>query len=108
MNDVAPNAQADPLHSDEETVQLALAATEAIKRLIAERNALRSRLTSREHELTRLREHVALIRDSYRRLANELITQLKLVEGFDSEASQKTAGPEEFPRFLWSAQQKAS
>jgi hypothetical protein len=48
------------------------------------------------------------IRDSYRRLANELITQLKLVDAFDSEASQKTAGPEEFPRFLWSAQQKAS
>jgi len=108
MNDVAPNAQADPLHSDEETVQLALAATEAIKRLVAERNALRSRLTSREHELTRLREHVALIRDSYRRLANELIAQLKLVDSFDSESSQTTAGPEEFPRFLRSGQQKAS
>jgi hypothetical protein len=108
MSDVAPNAQADPVHSDEGTVQLALAAAEAIKRLVAERNALRSRLTSREHELTRLREHVALIRDSYRKLADDLITQLKLVDSFDSEASQKTAGPEEFPRFLWSGQQKAS
>jgi FMN phosphatase YigB (HAD superfamily) len=83
---------ADLLASDEETDRLALAAVESIKRLIAERNALR-------HEVTRLRDHVALIRNSYRRLANELVTQLQLVDSFDSEA-QGTAGLVEFPRFL--------
>jgi FMN phosphatase YigB (HAD superfamily) len=88
----APNAQADPFHSDEETDRLALAAVEAIKRLIAERNALRQ-------EVTRLRDHVALIRNSYRRLANELVTQLQLIDRFDSEP-QGTAGLVEFPRFL--------
>ena len=88
----APNAQADPFHSDEETDRLALAAVEAIKRLIAERNALR-------HEAARLRDHVTLIRNSYRRLANELVTQLQLVDSFESDA-QRTAGLVEFPRFL--------
>src|SRR5262245_6342255 len=100
----APHAQTGGLSSDEETEQLALAAVEAIKRLIAERNVLRSRLISREHEVTRLREHVALIRDSYRRLANELVTQLELVEKFDGATA---AEPEEFPRFLSNVPPKA-
>jgi hypothetical protein len=108
LSDDAPNAQADPLHSDEETDQLVLAAAEAIKRLIAERNALRSRLISREREVTRLRDHVTLIRDSYRRLANELITQLELVDNFDSEVAQETDGPTEFPRFLGIVPPKAT
>jgi FMN phosphatase YigB (HAD superfamily) len=88
----APNAQADRVHSDEETERLALAAVEAIKRLIAERNALRQ-------EVIRLRDHVTLIRNSYRRLANELVTQLQLIDRFDSGA-QGAAGLVEFPRFL--------
>jgi hypothetical protein len=100
MSDEAPNARADPLYSDEETDQLALAAVEAIKRLIAERNALR-------HEVTRLRDHVTLVRNSYRRLANELVTQLQLVDSFDSEA-QGTAGLIEFPRFLGNVPPKAT
>jgi predicted nuclease with TOPRIM domain len=108
MSDEAPNAQADHLHSDEETVQLALAAAEAIKRLIAERNALRSRLSSREREVTRLRDHVTLIRDSYRRLATELITQLELVDNFDGEVAQETAVRIEFPRFLGNVSPKAT
>jgi hypothetical protein len=58
---------------------LALAAAEAIKRLIAKRNALRSCVTVLERELLRLRHHFTLIRDSYRKLAIDLITQLQLV-----------------------------
>lgn len=85
---------------------MALAEVEAIKRLAAERNALRSRLISREREVTRLRDHVALIRDSYRRLANELVTQLELADNFDSESPQGTVA--EFPRFLGSVPPKAS
>jgi hypothetical protein len=54
MSNEAPNTQADALRSDEETVQLALAAAEAIKRLIAKRNVFHSRLTFREREVTRL------------------------------------------------------
>jgi hypothetical protein len=103
----APQAVTGGVSSDEETDQLALAVVEAIKRLIAERNSLRSRLISREDELTRLREHVALIRDSYRRLANELVTQLELVDKFDGETAQASGGPEEFPRFLSNVPPKA-
>jgi hypothetical protein len=99
MSNEASNAQADAFLSDEETDRLAFAAVEAIKRLIAERNALR-------HEVTRLRDHVALIRNSYRKLANELVTQLQLIERFDSEA-QGTAGLVEFPRFLGNVPPKA-
>jgi hypothetical protein len=71
---------------------------EAIKRLIAERNALRSRATVLEHELVRLRGHVTLIRDSYRKLANELITQLQLVDKLDSEVAH---APSETAEFHW-------
>jgi hypothetical protein len=74
---------------------LARAAAEAIKRLVAERNALRSRVTVLERELLRLRDHFTLIRDSYRKLANELITQLQLVDKLDSEVPQAPGGPAE-------------
>jgi hypothetical protein len=107
MSDEAPNAQADP-RSDEETEQLALAAIEAIKRLIAERNALRGLANTQERELIRLRDHVNLIRNSYRRLANELVTQLELVDSFGSEVAQGTAGLIEFPRFLGNVPPKAT
>jgi hypothetical protein len=108
MSDEAPDTQADPLHSDDETAQLALAAVEAIKRLIAERTALRSLVNTQERELIRLREHLNLIRHSYRRLANEFVTQLELVDSFDSEAAQRTAGLIEFPRFLGNVPPKAT
>jgi chromosome segregation ATPase len=100
MSDEASNTQADPLHSDDEIAQLALTAVEAIKRLLAERTALRSRVNTQEREMIRLREHLNLIRNSYRRLANELVTQLQLIDSFDSEVAQRTAGLIEFPRFL--------
>jgi predicted nuclease with TOPRIM domain len=99
MSDDTAETQADALASDDETAKLALAAAEAIRRLISERNTLRSRLTSHEHELRRLREHIVLIRNSYRRLANELVTQLELVDKFDIGAGQE-AELLKFPRFL--------
>ena len=104
---MSDEAQAEP-RSDEETEQLALAAIEAIKRLIAERNALRSLANTQERELIRLRDHLNLIRNSYRRLANELVTQLELVDGFDSAVAQGTAGLIEFPRFLGNVPPKAT
>jgi hypothetical protein len=95
MSDGPPKAEVDPLHTDDETEQLALAAADAIKRLIAERAALRSLVTTQERELIRLRDHVTLIRNSYRRLANELITQLQLIDNIDGEVAEKPAGPAE-------------
>ena len=50
------NIELDQLHSDDETEKLALAAVEAIKRLITERHALRGGLAAKERELTRIRE----------------------------------------------------
>ena len=104
---MSDEAQAEP-RSDEETEQLALAAIEAIKRPIAERNALRSLANTQERELIRLRDHLNLIRNSYRRLANELVTQLELVDCFDSEVARGTAGLIEFPRFLGNVPPKAT
>jgi hypothetical protein len=43
-----------------------------------------------------------LIHHSYRRLANELITQLQLIDQFDGQA-RKPTGVVEFPRFLGNA-----
>jgi hypothetical protein len=104
---MSDEAQADS-RSDEETEQLALAAIEAIKRLIAERNALRSLANTQERELIRLRDHVSLIRNSYRRLANELVTQLELVDSFRNEVAKGTAGLIEFPRFIGNVPPKAT
>jgi hypothetical protein len=80
MSNAAPDVQLDQFHSYAETERLALAAAEAIKRLVAERNALRSRVTVLDRELLRLLDHFTLIRNSYRKLANELITQLQFVD----------------------------
>jgi hypothetical protein len=95
MSSPVPNARPDEHHSDAETEQLAVAAVEAIKRLVSERNALRSRVTVLEHELVRLRDHFTLIRDSYRKLANQLITQLQLVDKLDSEVAHRPSKPAE-------------
>jgi hypothetical protein len=47
------------------------------------------------HELVRLRDHFTLIRDSYRKLANQLITQLQLVDKLDSEVAHTPSQPAE-------------
>jgi len=78
MSDAAqsPNAQ----QSSDQDERLALAAAAAIQRLIAERNVLRSQAATQERELARLRRNLTLIRDSYRRLTSEFVTQLQHVD----------------------------
>ncbi len=66
--------------SDQDIELVLLASAGAIQRLIAERNALRNRAEAQEQELTRLRRHVALIHDSYRRLTTEFVTQFQLID----------------------------
>jgi hypothetical protein len=77
-----PNAQIDPLAADGDTESLALAVADAIRRLIAERNALRSQVRALEREVINLRakdadlrRHITLICDNYRRLTTEFVTQ---------------------------------
>jgi hypothetical protein len=87
----APVSQPD----DEETERLALAAADAIHRLIAERNAFRNYAATLERELTRLQRHFTLIRDSYRRLTSEFVTQLQHIDSAAGNVVQASAGPSE-------------
>ena len=82
MNEAAekPSAQIGQLDSDQDIELLLLASAGAIQRLIAERNSLRSRADAQERELTRLRRHVTLFHDSYRRLTTEFVTQFQLID----------------------------
>jgi hypothetical protein len=75
-----PSAQTGQLDSDQDIELLLLASAGAIQRLVAERNALRSRADAQERELTRLRRHVTPIPDSYRRLTTEFVTQFQLID----------------------------
>ena len=70
---------------------LALAAADAIKRLIAERNALRDQSAAQGQELQRLKQYVRLIRDSYRRLTYEFATQLQNLDQTVSEVLPESA-----------------
>jgi hypothetical protein len=90
------NIELDQLDSDDETERLAVAAVDAIKRLITERHALRGELVAKEHELTCLRERFILVRDSYRKLANELVTQLQLFEKLERDEARASTGAEGF------------
>jgi len=85
-----PSEKAEPEfeqpNSDQEGERLVLAAAETIRNLVADRRSLR-KVAAQERELTRLRasnaelwRHVALIRDSYRRLAIEFFTQLQRMD----------------------------
>jgi hypothetical protein len=85
-----PDAQIGQYASDEDE-RLALAAAAAIQRLIADRNAVRSHAAEQERELTRLRRHIALIRDSYRRLTSEFVTQLQHIDSAVSSVIQEPA-----------------
>jgi hypothetical protein len=71
-----PNCEID-LREDE---RLALAAAEAIRRLIAERNALREHAAAQKRELVRVYRQIRLIGDSYRRLTLEFVTQLQHID----------------------------
>jgi hypothetical protein len=66
--------------TDSDIESWALSTAGAIQRFIAERNALREQVRIQERELSLLREHLSLIRDSYRRLATELVTQLEIID----------------------------
>ncbi len=89
-----PYVELDQTQSDDETEKLALAAVDAITRLVAERHALRGDLAAKERELTHLRERFILVRDSYRKLANELVTQLQLFERLEKEEARTSGGAE--------------
>ena len=75
MSDSPPSIEQSQALSDTEAENLALAAADAIKRLVRERQVLRDQLTAQARETKRVREHVTLLRDNYRKLANELIAQ---------------------------------
>jgi hypothetical protein len=93
MSDAAEklSARFGQLDSDQDIELLLLTGAGAIQRLITERNALRSRANALERELTRLRQHVTLIHDSYRRLTTEYVTQFQLI---DSAVSNFIREPE--------------
>ena len=96
MSDAAekPGAQFGRLDSDQDIETLLLAGAGAIQRLIAERTALRSRADAQERELTRLRDQVSLIHDSYRRLTTEYVTQFQLIDSAVSNFVRDPAEPE--------------
>src|SRR5215510_3314552 len=89
-----PYVELDQLQVDDEAEKLALAAVDAITRLVAERHTLRAELATKEQELTRLRERFVLVRDSYRKLANELVAQLQLFERLEKEETRASGGAE--------------
>ena len=62
--------------------------------LVADRHTLRADLAAKEQELTRLRERFILVRDSYRKLANELVAQLQLFERLEKEEARASGGAE--------------
>ena len=57
-------------------VELLLASANAIQRLVADRDALRSRLALLERELTLLRQ----AQDSYRTVTTEFVTQFQVID----------------------------
>jgi hypothetical protein len=85
MSDSPPATEQNQALSEDEAENLAIAAAEAIRLLVRERQALREQLAVQAREIRQLREHVALLRDNYRKLANDLIAQLKLVDKLDEE-----------------------
>lgn len=73
----------------EPDVELLLASSNAIQRLIAERHVLRERVMTLEHELQTLRSQAILVNDSYRKLADEFVTQFKLIDSAVSNLFQE-------------------
>ena len=78
-------------HDLDQDEWLALAAADAIKRIIAERNALRDQSAAQGQELLRLNQYVTLIRDSYRKLTYEFVTQLQNLDQTVSEVLPRSA-----------------
>lgn len=88
----ATNFETSPFTSDEDLEKLALAAAETIKLLAAERRSLYAQNSALERELARTKAQIALIRDTYRKLANEFLNQLQRVEEVVSEATKHATG----------------
>jgi hypothetical protein len=65
-------------------IEVLLASANAIKRLIDERNALRSRIDGLERELADLSNSTRLIVNNYRNLATKFLSQFQVM---DSEVS---------------------
>src|SRR5687768_2803701 len=86
------NFETVPFTSDEDLEKLALAAAETIKLLAAERRSLYAQNSALERELARTKAQIALIRDTYRKLANEFLNQLQRVEEVVSEATKHATG----------------
>jgi hypothetical protein len=76
-----------------EDERLALAAANAIQRLIAERNALRDQAATQSRELLRVYRQIALVRDSYRRLTLEFVTQLQHIDSVVAGVFPDSSGP---------------
>jgi hypothetical protein len=88
------NAELNQLSSDDEAEKLVLAAVEAINKLIAARHTLRGELVAKESEVKRVHERFLLVRDSYLKLANELVAQLQLFERLEREEARDSGGAE--------------
>ena len=84
-------ADAAPLRQTEPQIREAATLSAAIQRLISERDSHKNRAGTQEMELTRLRavndelrrqhEQTAALRDHYIRLATEMLTTLKQIDG---------------------------
>jgi hypothetical protein len=91
MSDASEKLNYDTDLAEDE--RLALAAANAIQRLIAERNALRDQAADQKRELLRVYRQVALIRDSYRRLTLEFVTQLQHIDSVVAGVFPDSNGP---------------
>jgi hypothetical protein len=89
-----PGAELERPDADNEVEILLLAVASALQRVIAERNALRTRTAAQELELTRFRHQSTLIHDSYRRLTNEFVTQFQLIDNAVSNFVRDPSEPE--------------
>ena len=85
----APKFESAQFTSDEDLEKLALAAAETIKLLAAERRSLYAQNSALERELARAMAQLALIRDTYRKLAAEFLNQLQRVEEVIGEATKQ-------------------
>ena len=92
MNEAEKPAPIERLDSIQDVERLLLEAANAIQRLVAERDTLRRRVDTLENELARLGERTGLIHESYRRLATEFVTQLRLLDGEVAEIREPAHG----------------
>ena len=95
-------AGAVPLRQPEPQMSEAATLSAAIQRLISERDAHKARAGTQEMELTRLRamndelrrqhEQTAALRDHYMRLATEMLTTLRHIDGTIHDLVQRAVG----------------